>query len=269
MTRLSCLGAAWLVASCVLVFACQTEERQRPSYDGSCSDTSCDGLTDGASTPGGGGGGSTGQGGESGQVSGRFEVFTSDDFVATIPYQGAGKVLGQAPGAVDWVEAEVETGLFTLDGVASGPQVWFLGRPSETPQFFDTFTLQDSTQDVVAVPLVSSTTIESIYSAVARDNPRADSAQVIVTVRDQTGAGISDVAVIVDGAEFTAYDGGGFWSSQLTETSSAGVVLAGNVPAAAAPGQQLRVELSGAVTRIFYVRGAANAVTVVRVVNGP
>ncbi len=255
--------------------ACQDKTTDRPNYDDGGCLTECTGSGSG-STPDGGTAGNQGLGGASTatDTTGKLVAYTGLDFQLTQDFTLAATVAGQAPGALTWVQTDYDTtqNAFELPGVAKADGVWFLATPGEVQQNYPTFSQQDSRKSPLEVPVVPASLIEQVYANALQDDPKASDAQILVLITDSSSKGVANVTVTVQGAEFTAYEDAGQWLTtlQTPKTTSSGLAFVGNVPAQKLPaGGKIRVTYSGAISRDFYVYGAAGAVTVLREITTP
>jgi hypothetical protein len=105
---------------------------------------------------------------------------------------------------------------------------------------------------------------EIMGGLIAADSLNDARAQLFVRVVEKDGVtGIAGVFPTVVGGTAVAFLDGGTWQDVDESTGDSGEFLAYNVSAAALPGQDVKVMLSGSLDAEFTVRLAAGATTIV------
>jgi hypothetical protein len=95
----------------------------------------------------------------------------------------------------------------------------------------------------------------------------SERAQAVLFFRDAEGRPLSGIAAELPEAGVIAYSRSGGWSDQHGNTTDlSGLVVLGNIAARAYPGNDVRIDFSGAEEGFADIRIAAGAVTVADVI---
>jgi hypothetical protein len=203
-------------------------------------------------------------------VAGTIAWLDGDDFAAARPFVASATVRAQAA-AGDFAATTYDGSAFTLDGVRVSPSTWFIAEPEGGLDALTTIGAVDTTQAAdVVLRLGRPSSLDLVFGVLAL--PAAvdpQSAQLVVrfvdAVRRQPVPG---VVVSLAQAGFTAYAEGSTWSDDAPGTSSAGLAVAGNVPALPLPGSIHEVVVSGAAAGTLEVLLAAGSLTLLDVALG-
>ena len=259
-------GNRWLAVSLLAVSGACSDPVERPPVVEACSTPGCRPPAVGQSqTSGGQGSSTTGSPGDSITLSGDVRLFQDDTFSLerSQPYQDPAAVFSlDAQNRV--VSGAYDGSQFTLPGLLASESTTVLvvpenGQGSALPTLLQV----DARQSVeVSLPLVHADVLAEIFSSLSSPTTVDEAqAQLVYLFLDASLVPISGVRVSVPEAQFVAYASGATYSDLLDETSARGLVVAGNVPAAAFPGSGIRVSLSGAVVGqlvLSMVRGAVS-----------
>jgi hypothetical protein len=283
MRRFVLLGfVSWLLAS-----GCQEEEAERPPPYPECppSDPACPflppphaGVGKGGATAEGGTAGAAGEGGAgqggaaagapplSVDIEGSVSEFVNAAFELTSGY--ARKAVVESEGVEQsTVRASFEgTGTFLLREVRNQEPIWLSVRPDpETEREFRTLHPVLDLSKPVVVPIVGRALLEQLVFGLLPTAPAVidERAQAVLFFRDQDGRALSGIAAELPEAGIIAYSRSGGWSDQSGITTDlSGLVVLGNITARAYPGNDVRIDFSGAEEGFADIRVAAGAVTV-------
>jgi hypothetical protein len=287
MRRFVLLGVlSWSLAS-----GCQEEEAERPPPYPECppSNPACpfhpplDGSLGSAGSPGEGGtAGTVGEGGagEGGAAAGAPPL--SVDIEGSVSeYANAGFKLTSAYTRNAVVESEgfergtvrasfEGTGTFLLRDVRNQEPIWLSVRPDpETERELRTLHPVLDLSKPVLVPIVGRALIEQLVFGLLPTAPAvlSERAQAVLFFRDPEGRPLSGIVAELAEAGVIAYSRSGGWSDQHgTTTDLSGLVVLGNIAARAYPGNDVRIDFSGAEEGFADIRVAAGAVTVVELI---
>lgn len=265
-------GTALLVASAALLaLGCSDEPHHAPLVP-LCSGNNCPvlgGIGSGSVNGGSGGGssvgGNAGIGGDSTTLRGTVVDVVDDTFRTSIPDTQPAIVEAQgrnvAVVSADWNGIDP----FVLAGVQSSLDVvWLSVRPKSGNASIRTLTpVKPNLVGNIQLPLIETDVIDSIFLGLSTPVTRASGAGhlIISFVSERTGAGVPGVKVASSRSAVVAYRTGGLWSNDALQTDSSGLVLVGNLAAAAFPGSPITISLSGAISSAIGFAVAADGVT--------
>jgi len=239
--------------------ACQAEPPER-APPGDFADKWTGGVI---SSSGQGDGDETGEGGATGDVQGTVKRFVGTDFASTEPYDEPAEIwimdrqLGKEIAKVPYDGAE-----FSVQRHAD-PQ-WLAVVPEFDLEHLDSLTLWDGQAEPRPAMLARSALEEIMGGLIAADFPNDARAQLFVRIVEKDGTtGVAGVIPTVVGGPNLAFLDGGAWRDVDDSTGDSGEFLAYNVSAAALPGQDVKVMLSGSLDAEFTVRLATGATTMV------
>jgi hypothetical protein len=162
------------------------------------------------------------------------------------------------------------TGTFLLREVRNQEPIWLSVRPDpETEREFRTLHPVLDLSKPVLVPIVGRALIEQLVFGVLPAAPAliSERAQAVLFFRDAEGRPLSGIAAELPEAGVIAYSRSGGWSDQHGDTTDlSGLVVLGNIAARAYPGNDVRIDFSGAEEGFADIRIAAGAVTVADVI---
>lgn len=227
------------------------------------------GIGAGSPKPGSGGassvGGAGGVGGDFSTLRGTVVDLVDDAFRTSIPDTEPAIVEAQGRNvaivSADWNGSDP----FVLSGVQSALDVaWLSVRPKQGNATVRTLTpIAPSLSSNVELPLVRTELLDSIFFGLSTPVTRqSGTGQLVVSfVATRTGVGLAGVKVTSNRSALVAYRSGGLWSTDVVQTDSSGLVLIGNVTAAAFPGTPITISLSGVISSSVSFAVAADAVT--------
>lgn len=265
-----------LLAALVLAAGagCSDDPKHAPLID-PCDGNNCPvlgGLGTGSPGTGSGTGGAGNGTGGSGGIAGNLGNFTGtvvdlvDDTFRTSIADTQPAIVEAQGSSVALVSAEWN-GIdpFALSGVQTALDVaWLSVRPKNGNASIRTLTpVSPGLVSNVVLPLIQTDVIDAIFQGLSTAATRtAGTGQLVVSfVSKQTGTGVPGVKVTASSSALVAYRTGGAWSTDSTQTDSSGLVLVGNVPAAAFPGTGVTLTLSGVIRSALSFAVASDAVS--------
>jgi hypothetical protein len=287
MHRFVLLGfVSWLFGS-----GCQEEEAERPPPYPECppSEPGCEfhpgpnagygsaGAAAEGGTAGTAGEGGAGEGGAAAgapplsvDIEGSVSEYVNAAFKLTSSYARKAVVESEGIEQNTVSESFEGTGTFLLREVRNQEPIWLSVRPDpDTEREFRTLhPLLDLSKPVV-LPIVGRALIEQLVFGLLPTVPEviSERAHAVLFFRDQEGHPLSGVAAELPEAGVIAYSRSGGWSDQSGVTTDlSGLVVLGNIAARAYPGNDVRIDFSGANEGFADIRVAAGAVTVVDLV---
>ncbi|HXS16036.1 MAG TPA: hypothetical protein VN764_02545 [Polyangiaceae bacterium] len=239
--------------------ACQAEPPERaPPLD--VADKWSSGLV---SSSGPGDGDEGGEGGAAGEVRGSVRRFIGTDFSSTEAYDEPALIwIMERLTTQDVVKVPYDGTEFFTERSAS-PK-WLAVVPEFDVDHLDSVTLWDGRSEPEPAVVARSALAEIMGGLIASDTPNDARAQLFVRVVAEDGVtGVAGVIPTVTGGPDLAFLDGGTWQDLDDSTGDSGQFLAYNVSAAALPGKDVKVLLSGSLDAEFSVRLAAGATTMV------
>lgn len=237
MLRAALWASFAFVAGGAIAFGCQKVD-ERPAYI----DTQCEaGAKCGEPSPVGvGNGGSSGGGGDaeadaSGgvEISGSVIAISSDDLTSAIPFFDPASIEVESPsGAI--VSGAYDGDSFLVSGALQSTGTWATVRPTFPGDALPTLQPVDTTiPSGLQLLVLQRSVLELIYGVLTTPTAPADgSAQLVLTfLNAATGQPLQGVSVFHDAAEVIAYDAGGSYTEEVTQTGPRGIALVVNVPA--------------------------------------
>ena len=238
-----------------------------------CSGANCpilSGIGTGPSSRGGAGGassfgGAAGLGGDFSTLRGTVVDIVDDTFRTVV--NDTQPAIVEAQGRSVAVVSAEWNGIdpFVLTGVQSSLDVvWLSVRPKSGNASIRTLTpVNPSLANNIQLPLVQSDVIDAIFPSLSPPVTRSTTAGHLILsfVSSRTAAGVAGVKVTSNRAGVVAYRAGGFWATDAVQTDTSGLVLIGNVGAAAFPGSPITISLSGVISSSVSFAVAADAVT--------
>ena len=282
----------WLFAA-----GCEEEEENRPAPYPECEPTepNCDPIRPppvtsrggtsgtageaGRSGDGGTDGGSAGSAGEGGadggapplsvDIDGTVARYVGLTFSSVTRYSRSA-VLEAEGSEKSTVSTTWEgSGSFLLRGVRNQEPIWLSVRPeAATSTDLRTLHAMIDVSDSVNVPIVGREVIEQVFAALSGlPQLLSDRAQAALVFTDRDGRALADIVAELPAAEVIAYARNSGWTDGVRNgTDLSGLVLLGNISARKYPGNDVRVDFSGAKNGFADLRIAAGAVTVTKVV---
>ena len=214
---------------------------------------------------GGGNGSSGGIGGNTGKLTGTVVDLVDDTFRTSVNNTQSAIVEAQGS-SVSVVSAEWNgVDPFVLTGVQTALDVaWLSVRPKTGNASLRTLTPVNLNLTAnVTLPLIQTDVIDAIFQSLTVPTTRTTGAGHLVVsfVGRSAGTGAAGVRVASSSTGVVAYRSGGFWSTDATQTDGSGLVLVGNISAAAYPGTGVTLTLSGVISRAVTFAVASEAVT--------
>ena len=162
------------------------------------------------------------------------------------------------------------TGSFLLREVRNQDPIWLSVRPDpDTERELRTLHPVLDPSKPVPVAIVGRDLIEQLVFGLLPTAPAliSERAQAVLFFRDREGRPLSGIAAELPEAGVIAYSRSGGWSDQSDITTDlSGLVVLGNITARAYPGNDVRIDFSGAEDGFADIRIAAGAVTVVNLI---